>query len=53
MPLQRLGDAVEDVGGAAMYLASDEACFINGHPVYADGGQFLNAGVFAPGVYYR
>ena len=53
MPLQRLGDPVEDVGGAAMYLASDEACFINGHPIYADGGQFLNAGVFAPGVKYR
>ena len=49
MPLRRLGDLVEDVGGAAMYLASDEGCFINGHPIYADGGQFLNFGVFSPG----
>jgi 3-oxoacyl-[acyl-carrier protein] reductase len=38
------------VGGAALYLASDEACFVNGHPIHADGGQFLNAGVFAPGM---
>ena len=53
MPLGRLGDPVEDIGGAAMYLASDEACFVNGHPIYADGGQFLNAGVFAPSVKYR
>ena len=50
--LRRLGDVIEDIGGAAMYLASDEACFVNGHPIYADGGQFLNAGLFAPGVKY-
>jgi NAD(P)-dependent dehydrogenase (short-subunit alcohol dehydrogenase family) len=50
MPLKRLGDPVEDIGGAAMFLASDEACFINGHPIYADGGQFINSGVFVPGM---
>lgn len=49
-PLRRIGDPVEDIGGAAMYLASDEACFVNGHPIYADGGQFLNYGVFSPGI---
>jgi NAD(P)-dependent dehydrogenase (short-subunit alcohol dehydrogenase family) len=48
--LKRLGDPVEDIGGAAMFLASDEACFITGHPVYADGGQFISSAVFAPGV---
>ena len=49
-PLRRVGDPVEDIGGAAMYLVSDEACFVNGHPIYADGGQFLNLGVFSPGL---
>lgn len=50
MPLKRLGDPVEDIGGAAMFLVSDEGCFINGHPVYADGGQHMNGATFAPGV---
>jgi NAD(P)-dependent dehydrogenase (short-subunit alcohol dehydrogenase family) len=50
MPLERLGDPVEDIGGAAMFLVSDEGCFINGHPIYADGGQHLNGATFAPGV---
>jgi hypothetical protein len=31
-PLQRLMDPGEDIGGAAMYLVSDEACYIVGHP---------------------
>lgn len=48
--LKRLGDPIEDIGGAAMFLASDEACFVTGHPVYADGGQFISSAVFAPGV---
>jgi 3-oxoacyl-[acyl-carrier protein] reductase len=50
MPLQRLGDPVEDIGGAAMYLVSDEGCFLTGHPVFADGGQHMNGATFAPGV---
>lgn len=46
----RLADPVEDIGGAAMFLVSDEACFIVGHKVYADGGQHLTAAVFEPGA---
>lgn len=48
-PLQRLMDPVEDIGGAALYLVSDEGCFIVGHTVYADGGQHLVAAVMEPG----
>lgn len=47
--LQRLGDARRDIGGAMMFLLADEACFIVGHPVYADGGQHLSTAVFDPG----
>jgi 3-oxoacyl-[acyl-carrier protein] reductase len=50
LALGRLGDPVEDFGGALMFLLSDEACFIIGHPVYADGGQHLVAPVFEPGA---
>jgi 3-oxoacyl-[acyl-carrier protein] reductase len=48
MPLRRLGDSVEDLGGAALLLASDEGCFIIGHPVFADGGHHINTATFRP-----
>ena len=48
--MPRLADPVEDVGGAAMVLVSDEACFILGHRVLADGGQHLTAAIFEPGA---
>ena len=50
LALQKLGDPVEHFGGALMFLLSDEACYIVGHPVYADGGQHLVAPVFEPGA---
>jgi NAD(P)-dependent dehydrogenase (short-subunit alcohol dehydrogenase family) len=53
LAMQRLGDPVEDFGGALMFLLSDEACFLVGHPVYADGGQHLVAPVFEPGANLR
>ena len=37
MPLGRLA-AMEDVAGAALYLASEEAAFINGVTFPVDGG---------------
>lgn len=40
IPLKRLG-AVEDLGYAAAFLASDEAAFVNGHALVVDGGQIL------------
>ena len=46
LAIPRLADPVEDIGGGAMFLASDEANFIVGHKVFADGGQHLNASVF-------
>jgi gluconate 5-dehydrogenase len=36
-PCRRWGD-VEDLGGAAVFLASDAARFVNGHILYVDGG---------------
>jgi NAD(P)-dependent dehydrogenase (short-subunit alcohol dehydrogenase family) len=48
--MKRLADPVEDIGGAAMFLVSDEACFIVGHKVFADGGQHMTAAAFEPGA---
>jgi NAD(P)-dependent dehydrogenase (short-subunit alcohol dehydrogenase family) len=50
MPMKRLADPVEDIGGAAMFLVSHEACFIVGHKVFVDGGQHLVAAAFEPGA---
>ena len=40
IPLKRLG-AVEDIGNAALFFASDEAAFITGQQIVVDGGQVL------------
>ncbi len=47
---RRLGTLDEDFGGALMFLLCDEACFLVGQTVYADGGQHLVAPVLEPGV---
>ena len=40
IPLKRLG-AVEDIGNAALFFASDEAAYITGQQLVIDGGQIL------------
>ena len=40
IPLRRLG-TVDDVGYAALFLASDEAGYITGQAIVVDGGQVL------------
>lgn len=40
IPLKRLG-AVEDIGHAALFFASDEAGYITGQQIVVDGGQIL------------
>jgi glucose 1-dehydrogenase len=40
VPYQRLGES-EDVGRAAVWLASDEADYVTGVTLYVDGGMTL------------
>jgi 3-oxoacyl-[acyl-carrier protein] reductase len=40
VPLKKLGD-VEDIGHAALFLASREAGYITGQTIIVDGGQIL------------
>jgi len=40
IPLKRLG-AVEDIGNAALFFASDEAGYVTGQSLVVDGGQIL------------
>jgi NAD(P)-dependent dehydrogenase (short-subunit alcohol dehydrogenase family) len=41
--MKRLGDVVKDIGGAAVFLGSDDTQYVTGMMVYADGGAFLIA----------
>ena len=40
IPLKRLG-AVEDIGNAALFFASEEAAYITGQQIVVDGGQII------------
>ena len=40
IPLGRLGK-VEEIGAAALFLATDEAAFMTGQTIIVDGGQTL------------
>jgi NAD(P)-dependent dehydrogenase (short-subunit alcohol dehydrogenase family) len=48
LALQRAGDCGEDIGGAALFLVSDAANFVNGEVVHADGGQQVAGPVLNP-----
>lgn len=48
LPLRRVGDPERDIGGAAAFLASDAACFVNGEVLCADGGQQVAGPVLNP-----
>lgn len=43
VPYRRIGD-VEDIGKAAVWLASDESDYVNGISLYVDGGMTLYPG---------
>ena len=40
-PLQRVGDPEEDIGGVALFLASEDSRFLTGHTLFVDGGAWL------------
>lgn len=49
LPLGRLGDPVEDIGAAALFLAGDACNFVNGEVIHGDGGQHIAGPVVSPG----
>jgi NAD(P)-dependent dehydrogenase (short-subunit alcohol dehydrogenase family) len=44
IPLGRMGDPEEDIGGVALFLASDDGQYVTGQTIFADGGGHLGSG---------
>jgi len=40
-PLGRMGDPEEDIGGAALFFASEDSRFVTGNTLFVDGGVHL------------
>jgi NAD(P)-dependent dehydrogenase (short-subunit alcohol dehydrogenase family) len=47
-PMGRMGDPERDIGGVALFLASDDARYVTGNTIYADGGAHINGVAWAP-----
>jgi NAD(P)-dependent dehydrogenase (short-subunit alcohol dehydrogenase family) len=47
-PMGRMGDPERDIGGVALFLASEDACYVTGNTIHADGGGHINGVSWAP-----
>jgi NAD(P)-dependent dehydrogenase (short-subunit alcohol dehydrogenase family) len=47
-PMGRMGDPERDVAPVALFLASDDARYLTGNTLFADGGSHINGVSFAP-----
>jgi len=47
-PMGRMGDPELDIGGVALFLASEDARYVTGNTIYADGGSHINGVAWIP-----
>ncbi|MEH6549727.1 MAG: SDR family oxidoreductase [Pseudomonadales bacterium] len=47
-PMGYMGDAEADIGGVAVFLASDVARYLTGNTLFADGGSHINGVSWVP-----
>lgn len=47
-PMGRMGDPEADIGGVALFLASEDARYVTGNTIYADGGGHINGVAWIP-----
>ncbi len=49
-PMGRMGDPEQDIGGVALFLASEDARYVTGNTLHADGGGHINGVNWEPPV---
>lgn len=47
-PMGRMGDPEADIGGAALFLASEDARYVTGNTLFVDGGGHINGVPWVP-----
>jgi NAD(P)-dependent dehydrogenase (short-subunit alcohol dehydrogenase family) len=47
-PMGRMGDPELDIGGVAVFLASDDSRYVTGNTLFADGGSHVNGVQWVP-----
>lgn len=47
-PMGRMGDPEADIGGVALFLASEDARYVTGNTIFADGGASINGVPWVP-----
>lgn len=47
-PMGRMGDPEADIGGAALFLASEDARYVTGNTLFVDGGAHINGVAWVP-----
>ncbi|SFR91855.1 SDR family NAD(P)-dependent oxidoreductase [Sphingomonas jatrophae] len=47
-PMGRMGDPADDIGGVALFLASEDARYLTGNTLFVDGGAHINGVAWAP-----
>lgn len=50
VPAGRIGDAEQDIGPIAVFLASEGSGYLNGNTLFADGGSHINGVAWRPVV---
>lgn len=47
-PMGRMGDPEADIGGVALFLASEDARYLTGNTLFVDGGAHINGVAWVP-----
>jgi NAD(P)-dependent dehydrogenase (short-subunit alcohol dehydrogenase family) len=47
-PMGRMGDPEDDIGGVAVFLASDDSRYVTGNTLFVGGGSHINGVQWAP-----
>jgi NAD(P)-dependent dehydrogenase (short-subunit alcohol dehydrogenase family) len=49
-PMGRMGDPERDIGGVALFLATDDSCYVTGNTILVDGGGHINGVPWDPEI---